>query len=797
MLARTPLFAAVVVATVAVGVGGVATIFSALNAVVLRPLPATTDGGRLVGIERRTPDASEGVSASYAFYRYLSATSHSFDGVAAWARVPLTIARGGQGFAAAGNIVSGNYFAVLGVRPAAGRFFLPEEDAEALAHPVLVVSYAFWKRQLGSEASAIGSVVLVNGREYRLVGVAPAGFHGVFTPITIDAWVPLAVQPHVAPARDLQGTPWLWVFARLRDGASVTEARAESASLMAARTASAEDSPVFRRYVNARLTPLTGLPDDARRMLLGFGAVLLGAATLVLVIAGANVSSLLAARAVSRRREIGIRVALGATRARLVRQLLTETVALFLMGALGGTLIAFVATRALEQLPLPADASLSLELTPDVRVLILAIAIALIVGVTFGAGPAMRGVVTNPGTLLRLTSAAAGRRTFTARALIVGQVMCSLVLLTSAGLFLRSLLAGAAIEPGFDEAGVVVSKLDTEAYGYDSVRGRAFYDALRRGLERAPDVEAVSFSTMVPLTFADSGGIATIDAVPGKGAQRLPFRHAFAAAPAISRRCGSAAVGTRLRRGRRHRSARRDRQARPSRDQAWGKAIRAAGRSLSDRRITVIAVARDSHYTTLDEAPMPFVYFPIVQQWPSEQTLFVRGRGGVAPRAALIDAEVLAFDPSLPRPVVSTLRDETAIVLLPQRVAAIVTATLGGLGLLLAAVGLYGLVAHTIALRMREIGVRMALGARSTAVVRLMLTDSVRLVAAGTALGLAASLLATRLLARYLLTVSPLDPLAFAGAAIVLTAVTIAASAIPARRAGRVSPVDVLARDGA
>jgi predicted permease len=375
--------------------------------------------------------------------------------------------------------------------------------------------------------------------------------------------------------------------------------------------------------------------------------------------------------------------------------------------------------------------------------------------------------------------------------------MCSLVLLTSAGLFLRSLVAGAAIAPGFDEAGVVVTRLDTEAYGYAPARGRAFYDALRRAVERASDVEAVSFSTMVPLTFADSGGMAIIDATPGTDAKRFIARRTLVSPgyfstlriPLISGRDFPAVDAEGLRTAIVNETFAR---------RAWGEGDpRGRTFTLSDRRVTVIAVARDSHYTTLDEAPTPFVYLPFTQQWPSAQTLFVRGRGGAAPRAALIEAAVLAFDPSLPLPVVSTLRDETAVVLLPQRVAAIVTVTLGALGLLLAAVGLYGLVAHAVSLRMREIGVRMALGAHATTVIRLMLTDSIRLVAVGTGLGLLASLLATRLLAGYLLTISPLDPLAFVGAALLLTAVTVAASAIPARRAGRVSPVDVLARDGA
>jgi putative ABC transport system permease protein len=788
-LRRTPLVAAVVVGTIAIGIGGVATIFSALNALVLRPLPATTDGAQLVGIERRTPDASEGVSASNAFSRYLEANAHAFDGVAAWSRVSLSIARGGRGFTASGNIVSGNYFTVLGVRPALGRFFLPEEDGAPLAHPVVVVSYAFWQHELGGDPSLVGGPIGVNGREYRLIGVAPAPFHGVFTPIRVDAWVPLAMQPHVHPTRDLQRTPWLWLFGRLRHGVDSSQARAESATLTAAWTKAGEDA--FTRYTNIRLTPLTGLPDDARRALLGFGGVLLAAALLVTVIAGANVSSLLSARALARRREIGVRVALGATRGRLVRQLLTETLLLFLLGAIAAVIVAQVATAALERLPLPADAALMLDLSPDGRVLAVALAVGLLLGITFGTGPALLGIARTPGMLLRTSAERSGHRRLSSHVMIVAQVACSLVLLTVAGLFVRAVTAGLAVDPRLDAGGVVIAAYDTEAYGYDEARGQAFYDALRRRLEHTPGVEHVSFGTFVPLTFADSGGTAAIDATASTAAHRLAVRHAIVDGgylsllhiPLVAGRDFSATDGrasvaivneTFVRR-------------------AWtdGSALDRTF-VLDGRRVRIIGVARDSHYTRLDEPPVPFVYLPLAERWVGARTLFVRGAGGAMPPPDLVVRETLAIDSALPPPVVSTLTHEMGIVLLPQRVAAAITALLGALGLLLAAVGLYGLVAYGVSLRTREIGVRMALGASANQVVRLVLTGGMALIGTGAAIGLAVSLLATRLLGQYLLNVSPIDPAAFAGAAAILLAVTTLASLAPARRAARVSPAEAI-----
>ena len=791
LLARAPLFTALVVTAVAVGVGGVATVFSALNAIVLRPLPGTADGNRLILVDRRTPDSSEGVSASHEFYRHLAGSTQSLDGVAAWSRVALTISRGGPGHAVPGTIVSGNYFAVLGVRPAAGRFFLPEEDAIPLERPVIVVSHDLWTSQLNADPTAIGRELTVNGRPYRLIGVAPRGFHGVFTPLKLDAWVPLSMQPHLRAGRDLERTPWLFVFGRMRGGVTAALARAELSTLAERWVASTGDFP---RYTAIRVTPLTGLPDDARRALIGFGAVLLAASALVLVIAGANVSSLIASRAAARRREIGVRVALGASRARLIRQLLTETLVLFLVAGMAGCALAAAATSALERLPLPGDAALTLEISPDLRVLLFSIAVAIAAGAIFGAGPALRGVGRNPGALLRADSAGAGRRTFISGTLVVAQVACSLVLLTAAALFVRSVTEGAALDPRFDPTGVAVAPFNTEAYGYDGPRGRAFYDTLRRRLESSPTVERVTFANMVPLTFSDSGTVVTIDRAADGSTLRMPARTGSVAPgyfdtlriPLLAGRDfgiadEAAAVSAIVN----ETFARR----------AWGEA-NAIGRTLQifGRATTVVGIARDSRYATLTEGAVAFVYLPM-PEGETVRTVFVRSRPGVPPQARLVESEVLAIDAQLPRPAVHALSGEIAGVLFPQRVAAIVTGILGGAGLLLAAIGLYGLVSYGVRLRRRELGVRIALGARPGSVIWLVVARELRLGALGVLLGLAGAALASRVVAAYLVRVSPLDAPAFLAAAAVLISAAACAAYLPARRAASADPLTILRTD--
>jgi predicted permease len=793
MLLARPLFTAIVIAALSIGVGAVATIFSALNAIVLRPLPGVADGDRLVGIDRRNADFSEGVSASVRFYEHVRGHSRSLSGVAVWSRVPLTIVVGQDAYGLAGNIVSDNYFDVLGVRPAAGRLFAPSDGG---AEASIVLSHATWMSQFHGDPAVVGRTIPVNGRPYQVIGIASAAFRGVFTPLKIDAWVPLTAQPHVHPSRDLTDQPWLWTFGRLKPGVEPAQARSELAALTAGWAGGGGDQYV--RYASIRLTPLTGLPDDAREALLGFGAVLLGAATLVLIIAASNVSTLLAMRASTRRREMGIRTALGAGRGRLVRQLLTETMTLFLAGGLGGVLLAVAGTNALERLPIPADQGLSLELSPDVRVLLFSLAVSLAVGLVFGIVPALRSASRSPVTLLRASAAGAGRRTLTTSGLIVAQMACSLVLLTTAGLFVRAVAAGASIDPGFDAQRVALATFNTQAFGYDERRGRAFYGALRRRVEAAPGVEAVTYADRVPLTMSNSGATVSLDGAGADGQQRTQMRVEIG----LVDRAYFDTLGI-------HLFAGREFTATDGADsgsvaivnetfvrRAWPgvSPAGAVGRTYlsGGLPVTIVGVAVDSKYSTLSEAPTPFVYRPQEQRWSAGRTLFVRVSGDPAAAGRLVQDAVASVDPSLPRTAVTTLAREASMALLPQRVAAIVTGVLGIAGVVLAAIGLYGLVSYGVTLRLREIGVRLALGASRRDVVQMVLAQGLRLTAVGAGLGVVASAFATRLVQAYLLNVSAMDGVAFAVGAIVLVAVAALAAVVPARRAGSADPLIVL-----
>lgn len=800
MLRKNPVFTLVAVLVIAIGSGAVTTIFSAMNAIVLRPLPGTHGTERLVDIERRSADLSEGTTASYDYFRQLRERTRTLDDVAAWTKVSLTLADRGQGNAVYGNIVSGNYFALLGVRPALGRFFAPDEDRTPLTHPVVVVSHGFWQSVLGSDSAVIGRAVTVNGHPYTLIGVAPPGFRGVFSPLKVDAWVPLMMQQQLRATRDPENVAWLRTFGRLAPGATVDQARQELTALTVAWIAERGERAGSREYTTIRLSALTGLPADAREGFLRFMQLLLGAAALVLLIASVNVASMLSARAIARQREMAVRVALGAGRARLIRQLLTETMVLFVLGAIGGMGVATLATAALEQVPIPTDAAVVLELSPDPRVLAFALIVSLATGLLFGLSPALQASRKDVTVQLRDGSAGSGtRRRLMSHALIVGQLAMSLVLLVGAGLFLRAFQGGQKVDPGFQIAGVSAVAFNTEAFGYDSTRGRTFYRTLRESVASIPGVEAVSFVDRLPLALSSSGASIEVDeavsgAVDREG--RLSVQLAQVDVDYFS------VLQLPIRSGR----------AITARDDAESPRVAvinetmarrlwpqggAVGRSFrfGPERVTVIGVAQDAKYDYLAEATPSFVYVASAQTWRQDQWLVVRSAGDAAALASAIERAVRTIDPLLPRPVVMTLTQTSSLSLLPQRVAALVTGVLGAVGLLLATVGLYGLIAYSANRRTREIGIRVALGARRSDVLTLVVREGLWLAGLGVVIGVLLAAAASQLLRSLLFDTSPFDVPTYAVMSLLFIAVAMLASYLPARRAAAANPAAALRAD--
>jgi predicted permease len=799
MLLKTPTFSVVAMLVVALGSGAVTTIFSAASALVLRPIPGVVDPGRVMDIGRTETRGDHSFVSSYPYYTHLRDESRLTRGVAAWSFMQLTVSTGSQGTTTFANMVSANYFNVLGIRPALGRFFTPDEDRTPGAHAVIVLSDGFWRSRFGGDQGIVGRSILVNSVPYTVIGVAPPKFRGLYPVVRTDAWVPLMMAPQLGRDASIltsAGSGWLTLFGRLGDGVSIPQARAEAISITSAHLA--EEPPDFRSLDGVAMSPVTGFPASASRPLLGFVVLLLVISGMVLVIASVNVAGMLLARATARRREMAIRVALGARRGRLVSQLLTESVVLFLGGGIGGVLIALWSTRLFGRIQLPAEVPLSADLSPDYRVLAFALGTALVTGLVFGLVPALQATQSDPNTALRSDSAGSGaRRSWFRNGLVVGQMAISLLLLMSAGLFLRALDRGQRVPIGFETSHVAMAPMDVSTSGYTEARARLFYDALKQKLMAAPGVTAATYSRWAPLTGSSSG---TRLIIPGYAPQPNESRHGE-----IDVNFGIVApdyftvMHLPLVQGRAFQLT----------DDATAPHVAVVNEAFARKywpgsnpighlveydsvATTVVGVARDAKYSSLNEALRPYIYIPIAQDFQSTTNLFVRTSGDAAALGPIVRDAVRSIDPLLPAPDVTTMDAATSVVLLPQRVAAGVTAVMGALGLILAVVGLYGVVAYTVSQRTREIGLRMALGADRANVLRLILRDGMRLVIIGIGIGMLLAFAATRVMTNFLFGVSPLDPLVFAVIPVGLAAVTLVASYLPARMAAATDPLEAL-----
>jgi putative ABC transport system permease protein len=788
MLRRTPVFSLVVIGVIALGTGAVTTVFSAMNAAVLRPIPGVAEPSRLVGVRPARADGSADEQVSYLLYQYVAEHTRTLSEVAVWGRIALTVSTGGPGVSIQGNMVSASYFSALGVAPAVGRLFAADEVRVPGTSPLLVVSDRFWREHLGGSVAAIGRPVIVNGVPFTVIGVAPPGFHGIYTGLMADAWVPITMQPQLRPRASLAGGSWTWMFGRLGPDVDQATSQAELSTLVAAHAGAIGRPATADVPRSARLDPLTGLPGGEGRGLLQFMSLLLGASGLVLLIAGVNVASMLSARYLARMREMAVRAALGAGRARLIRHLLTEVAVLFGLGALGGYAVACLTTSSLERLPLPAQVAVTLELSPDSRVFAFALAISLATGLIFGLGPSLAAARRDITTRLREQSAGAGtRRGAAARLLVAGQLACSLVLLVSAALFLRALDAGRQIDVGFDREHVMVAWLEPEAWGYDEPRARAFYAQLQDRVSALPGVQGVAAAGRVPLMMGTSVDRMTADTgveFQGHYAAVGPAYFEVLALPLVAGRSFSSADSLT--------SARVAIVNEALASRIWP-AADPVGRTLEYRgeRRTVVGVARNAVYASFGEDLPPFAYFPVSQLWHPTQAMLARVAPGIDVTQSLQQA-ALAIDPRLPPPRVTTLARATDLALLPQRAAAVVTAVLGGVGLVLTLAGVYGVIAFSAGRRTREIGIRMALGASRSSVLSMIVREGLRLSAAGIVVGLGLAAAATRLLSPWLLEVNPMDTPTFAAVTAALLAAALAASYLPARRAASADPLESL-----
>src|ERR671932_37122 len=792
-LRKSPGFTAVAVASLALGIGANAAIFSLVNAVILRPLPVARPD-RLVSVSASGRDDSM-LAFSYPTYLDFRDRNRVLSGLFAERMSPMSLSRGGASERIWGYQVTGNYFDVLGVRARLGRALTPEDDRARLASPVAVLSYGAWQRRFGADTGIVGQEITINGHPFRVVGVMPEGFAGAEVIYTPEVWVPMAMQEWVEP-----GNPWLdrrstqniFAVGRLKDG--VTREQAESSlNLLAEQLGKEYPDTDEGRHIT--LVPPGFVVPRLRGAAVGFAAVLMCVVGLVLLIACTNLANLLLARASARRKEVAVRLALGASRLRVVRQLLTESLLLSLAGGAAGLLLAFWILALVVAYRPPMELPLWIETSVDWRVLAFTLLASLATCLLFGLAPALQATRTELVPALKDAGAQAGRsRSRLRAALVVAQVTLSLVLLVAAGLTARALARLRAANPGFEVEGGLVMSFDLGLQGYDEARGREFQRRLVERVRAVPGVRGASLTDLLPLSLNYSSTNTYVEGQPPARGANVPNPMVASVGADYFRAMGIPLVAGRGVEERDGKDAPRvvvvnetfARRFWPGADPAR----EALGKRLSFESdqgpwVQIVGVARDGKYWTLAEAPRMFVYVPLTQSYDSSVTLVARAQGDPRALVPAIREEVRRLDPTLPAFDVKTLSEHMGVSLFPARVAAALLGAFGLVALTLAAMGVYGVVSYAAAQRTREIGIRVALGAQTRDVLRLVAGRGMLLVGVGLSLGLACALALTRFMEGLLYGVSATDPLTFALVATLLGGVALLACLAPARRAAK------------
>ncbi len=810
MLLKTPGFTAVAALSLALGIGANTAIFSLVDKVMIRKLPVE-EPDRLVVV---SVDSGRGLGTVFSYPNFADYRDGNqvFEGLVCYAQRALTLSEGGQAERVQGMIVSGNYFTALRVRPALGRGFLPEEDKTRGSHPVIVLSYGLWQRRFGADPGLVGKAVNLNGYSFTVVGIAPPEFTGTIPGSAPDVYVPVMMQGQVSPSWKMdplfgprsRNLSWLEVLGRLKPGVSREQAAAALTALgsqIAMANPNSDGSPRFE--------PKFVLEDGSRghayllRDLRFPLQMLMGTVGLILLIACANVASLLLARAAGRASEIAVRLAVGASRKRLIRQLLTESVLLSTLGGVAGlALAASISGLAVSYTPPNNFSTLTLDNRLDLRALSFTLAISMLTGILFGLAPALSASRPDLVSALKGESTLLvkrGRRLSLRNLLVVGQVALSLVVLVGAGLCVRSLQKLQAIDAGFDLSKVLVMSADVSLSGYNNERGLRFYSELLERLKLLPGVEAASLAAQLPLSGGISSTLKAEGYAPKPGedlssdfnivgadyfrTMKIPLLQGrefgesdTTTAPQVviinetaARRFwpGQNPIGRRL----------------------------TLGRAPDEEVREIVGVVKDSKYRQLTEEARPAMYVPFAQDYRANMALHVRTTGEPGAMLAAVRHETQALDAALPLYNIKTLEEQKSGSLYTSRMAATLLTVFGLLALALVAVGLYGVMAYAVNRRTREIGIRMALGAQRRDVLRQVLLEGMTMVTIGLALGLGAAVAATRLVRNFLYNVTATDLASFAGAALLLAGVALLANYLPARRAASVDPLLALRRE--
>ncbi len=788
-LRKSPAFTIAAILTLALGIGANATIFSWMSNIVLHPVPGV-DSGALISIRWRAPEGGHR-SMSWLEYKDFRKLNRTLDGLTAISMAPMNLGEGSRPERLWGMLTSANYFETLRVKPILGRAFLPEDDENPGGHPVAVVSYRFWKTRLGGDPHVIGRQILLNKRPFTIVGVTPEPFIGSILGLGLELWLPASMEETfygtAAPLRN-RSFDWLLAQARLKPGVDNHQVEADLTAISAQL---ARETPHADKFNRAEVLPIWH--EGGGSVLVPLSMLLMGVVSVVLLIACANVANLVLARTAGRRREIAIRLALGVSRWRLIRELLIEN-GILSTAALAAALLALPLTiGTLMSFAPPSDFPIAVTLKANTEVILFTVAISVAATLLFGLAPAMRA--SRPDVVVALKNesgtSTGARRGWMRNSLVVVQVALSLVLLVSAGLFLKALQHATSTNPGFDPHNVLVAGVDLQSAGYDDARGRVAVRQMTEKLASLPGVTVVGSVRSVPLALGatNSNSFEVEGYTPSRNeglvantnvispdyfrAMRTPMvaGREFMAADTLESRhviiVNQAFAGRYFRNG-----------------DAVGRRVRISG----EERM-VVGVAADSKVFSLDETPVRTVYFPLAQLFSSPSNFLLRTVGDPSRYARAVEDAIHTVDPTLPVFNTRTLQSAISASYFGQRMGGSFIGVFGAVALALAAIGLYGVLAYTVTQRTREVGIRIALGSSRGAVLHLILGQGLRLAGVGLGIGLVISVAVTRLMRSLLMDVSPTDPATIFGVCALLLGVAVVASFLPAHRATAIDPL--------
>jgi predicted permease len=799
-LLQNPGFSFVAILTLALGIGANACIFSVVNAVLFRPLPVERASELVSFNETMAGDTVP--MLSHLNYRDFRDRNSVLTGLVAYTIVPASVGQKGNSQRLWGYVVTGNYFELLGVKPLAGRLLLPEDDQVRGGHPVIVLTYGSWQKRFGGDPHIVGAKVEVNGREFTVLGVTPREFNGTELMVAPEVFFPLAMEKELAGGEGFldHRNGWsLFVLGRLKPG--VTSAQAESALNGIARQL-AQEYPREDAGMKITLSPPGLGGSRLRAPTIAFAATMFFVCCLVLLVACANLASMLLARAGDKRKETAIRLALGASRGALIRQLLVENLMVALLGGAAGVLMASWIMSALAAWHPPIDVPIVVNAPMDIRVFLFALVVSTATALLFGLLPAFQATKTDLVPALKNEAATPRFRYWHLRDyMVAAQVCLSVLLLFCSVLVVKSLQRSLDAPLGYRPHGLATVSFDLNMQGYDEARGREFQRRVLEKVRQLPGVESAALVDNIPLTPAVGSDHIYIEGKPvPERAADVPTAYDFKISNDYFH-----TMQTRLISGREF----------DARDRPGGQRVAIVNRAFAEqlldggnplgRRFTtnttkqpmeIVGVVETGKYTALNEAPKAAFWTPLEISYSSDGSLVARMRMLSAESAVLsIRAAIREIDPSMALFGVGSVEDRLSLTFFPARIAAIALSAFGILALVLSATGIYGVMAYSVSRRTREIGIRMAIGATQAQVLESVARRAATLIGAGLVIGLGLALAAGRLLERILYGVKPSDPVTFAIVFALMLAIGAAATFLPARRAARIDPVQALRQE--